>query len=304
MLIEAGVDVNSQGATPPLVTRIMDDDIDAVNLLLRHGANVNVDSYFPPIHLAVILGKPEIVKALLAAGANPNHALAHTELATSHSWNMDHVTTDCRKREMLETLDVMVAAGMDLDQRNNHGKNALHVAASYPRPETMAALLKHRPDLVDIPSDVGYTPLLYAAGIENVVRHAPPPVDREDSFLATVKACLAAGAHPNGSFGNLTPLHVAAECRMPKVVVELLRAGACPSMRNAAGAKPRIKEMPEVADALRELRKCATCGAATTRHCSRCRTAYYCDRACQDRGWARHKPNCKTLNISIVKQSP
>ncbi len=39
--------------------------------------------------------------------------------------------------------------------------------------------------------------------------------------------------------------------------------------------------------------RCATCNAPTTKRCSRCKTAWYCDEECFRLDWLQHKASCK-----------
>ena len=37
---------------------------------------------------------------------------------------------------------------------------------------------------------------------------------------------------------------------------------------------------------------CDVCGGAAAKKCSRCRTSFFCSRACQEAGWAAHRGSC------------
>jgi hypothetical protein len=50
-----------------------------------------------------------------------------------------------------------------------------------------------------------------------------------------------------------------------------------------ADARPQLVEDP----------KCALCGAAATKRCSRCRAEWYCGRECQVKHWKQHKTLCE-----------
>eukprot|EP00771_Trimastix_marina_P000281 gnl/Trimastix_PCT/1299.p2 GENE.gnl/Trimastix_PCT/1299~~gnl/Trimastix_PCT/1299.p2 ORF type:complete len:435 (-),score=135.56 gnl/Trimastix_PCT/1299:590-1894(-) len=39
--------------------------------------------------------------------------------------------------------------------------------------------------------------------------------------------------------------------------------------------------------------RCAECGAPATKKCARCKSEWYCSRACQVARWKEHKPHCK-----------
>ncbi|NXP59467.1 ZMY10 protein, partial [Chloropsis cyanopogon] len=41
--------------------------------------------------------------------------------------------------------------------------------------------------------------------------------------------------------------------------------------------------------------RCRVCGAEAAKHCSRCRSEWYCSRACQIQHWQKHKPACNLI---------
>lgn len=47
--------------------------------------------------------------------------------------------------------------------------------------------------------------------------------------------------------------------------------------------------------------KCANCGKAAVKRCSRCKSEWYCGRECQVGHWKKHKPLCELLVKSEAK---
>jgi hypothetical protein len=41
--------------------------------------------------------------------------------------------------------------------------------------------------------------------------------------------------------------------------------------------------------------KCGKCGSAATSRCSKCKTEWYCGRACQVKAWSEHKGICQLI---------
>eukprot|EP00966_Prymnesium_polylepis_P102990 2385389-Prymnesium_polylepis.1 len=54
-------------------------------------------------------------------------------------------------------------------------------------------------------------------------------------------------------------------------------------------------------------RTCAQCGqqpAARPLRCSQCKSAWYCDQACQRKHWTAHKPECQRLAAALRRPPP
>ena len=122
----------------------------------------------------------------------------------------------------LETVTACLAAGADLETRNDNGYTLLHYAAFDANPAVIDALLAAGAD-VNVPAQLGLTPL-YLAAMWN-------------ENLAVIEALLAAGADVNvpAQLG-LTPLMQALEYNDNSAVFDaLLAAGAELEARDYGG---------------------------------------------------------------------
>ncbi|MEU1985605.1 ankyrin repeat domain-containing protein [Nocardia sp. NPDC019395] len=117
---------------------------------------------------------------------------------------------------------VLLAAGADPLRPDGDGDTPLHLAATAAARACLTILLDHRAD-PDVTNPYnGRTPLLEAVFHQ---RHS------------NTRALLAAAANPDiADRAGETPLHIAAELDEHDIVLDLLRAGADPTARNAQGA--------------------------------------------------------------------
>jgi ankyrin repeat protein len=112
-------------------------------------------------------------------------------------------------------------AGLAADTTLGKNEQPIHDAARMGTRQEVEKLLKASPQSRDARTDLGATPLHYAAL-------------NEDS--GPLRALIAAGAHVNArDREGMTPLHMAAFATRTKHATPLLEAGADPSLKTNAG---------------------------------------------------------------------
>ena len=182
---------------------------------------------FPPLHRAVLSDDLLAVRSLVAAGADvrvkhngctPLHYAAHSNSGSS-------------------IVDELVAAGADVNARDEYGWTPLHDAAHNGNGlPIIEALLAAGAD-VNAKTKVGFTPLHQAAG---------------HNVSSVVEALLAAGADVNAmdSLHDNTPLHYAARRNNEPAVGSLIAAGADVNAKTRRGKIPSDFAKEEENDAV------------------------------------------------------
>ncbi|WP_044278717.1 ankyrin repeat domain-containing protein [Myxococcus stipitatus] len=268
--------------------------------LLAEGANANVlgPKGYRPLHLAAAENRPDIATLLLDAGAEVdgqdaqtatalNFATAHTGdtavtlvklliargANVNHRWTQepgDTVLTDLLNKDnneapSLEILRVLLKAGADPNVANDRKETPLMLSVDYhQQPELFEFLAKHgvEIDAVDLR---GRTALMQAIQYTSVpiakrlierganVNHVNtteegdtvltlalnPNVLFGDPSPKVLAELLRAGADPNKpNIGGWTPLHLAAHHEDAKLVQVLLEGGADPKAGHANGYYP------------------------------------------------------------------
>ena len=192
---------------------------------LEDGANIEAqDEYgWTPLRWAAQASSPDVARALLDAGADVAEA----------GWTPLHVAVVLGQPPA--AVKTLLAAGADIEAKDEAGWTPLHWAAQGDSPAVVKALLAGGADVEAFQGTFvdpyhmhmrgrggggprGRTPLHVAAGSDSP---------------AVVKALLAAGANIEAqtTFGS-TPLHVAARGNSPAVVKVLLDAGASTEARD------------------------------------------------------------------------
>ena len=226
LLLAAGADVDARGrfGGTPLHWAVRDNDSTAVvAALLAAEADVNAQDGdgSTSLQLAVTSNpNPAVFEVLLAGGADMQEGPALLYYAARNP----------------AAFEALLAAGVDLDV-NADGRMLLHVAAGGHDTTVLDLLLAAGAD-VNARDQYGETPLHEAArysGWREIGRGAVA-----DLGTAVVEALLAAGADVHArSNGGWTPLHAAADSTLNPAVVEvLLSAGADPDARNEGGNAP------------------------------------------------------------------
>jgi len=249
-LLEAGADPNAWATgfstnygwswTPLHLAAASNPDPEVVAALLKAGADLNAlggdglhNTPISPLHYAGANPNPAVAQVLLDAGADVNAA------SPTGSTPLHEAGANASDPGVIEHL---VAAGADVNARDVNGNTPLHSAAwSNHRPEVIAALIAAGADL-NARDQGGHvpprrnanhrTPLLTA-----VIRGGPGR--RWVAYNGPViEALVHAGANLTlTDEAGRTAVHEAARWH-PAVFPLLLRLGADPTVRDAAGNTP------------------------------------------------------------------
>ncbi|KAK4144967.1 ankyrin repeat-containing domain protein [Dichotomopilus funicola] len=178
----------------PLYGAAWENHVDAVRVLLDFGADLHAmnENKWTALHVAAFNGHPATVSLLLSRGAS-----VHTRSTTGRS-----PLGSTAQEGHVEVLRLLLQHGAVASQTDNDGETPLYTAAnSGDHPDAVALLLQYRPDLINTPTNNGWTPLAAAAfkGHIGVVRAllAPSNNPRADIHARTKfgRTALEAAAH-------------------------------------------------------------------------------------------------------------
>jgi ankyrin repeat protein len=233
---------NSVDGTSPLHIAAYNDDLEAVQTLVRSGADVKAANRYgvTPLELACTNGNARMVEVFLKAGADPNTKAPGGETALM----------TCARTGKVDAVKALLAAGADVQAKEaKRGQNALMWAAAEGNVETVEALIAAGSS-VRARLDSGFTPLLLAvregqigvvrallkagADVNDTIRplevSGPRPASGAGAprsgtsalHLAVTNAhfdlaafLLEAGADPNAIGVGYTPLHIISWVRKP-----------------------------------------------------------------------------------------
>lgn len=140
----------------PLYLAVHRGHMAAAVALLVAGADTRLSPvHGSVVHIAAYKGHVGILRALIEHGADVEAADFPRKETALH---------DAAKQNKIEAVDVLLAAGANIEARNHKGWTPLHGAAIYASRDTVVSLLKHGAD-VNAKDDHGETPLYWAAGI-------------------------------------------------------------------------------------------------------------------------------------------
>lgn len=185
---------------------------------LADGADAHMESSvcMPVVAIAVRSGSAEIVRLLLEAGADPD---TRVNVKTESICNAPLLST-ATALDNLEIVEILLAAGARIDEPDDSGLTALHIA-SFMGIERLVDLLIDRGAGLESRDEAGYTPLMMAANAGKT---------------GCVQRLLAAGAQPNAADNDQsTPIMFAAQHGYLEIVQLLLASGADPSMTGTHG---------------------------------------------------------------------
>ncbi|MEP6789278.1 MAG: ankyrin repeat domain-containing protein [Acidobacteriota bacterium] len=140
ILLGAGANSNASGkyGATPLTAAAMNGNIDAVRLLIAAGADPNfkVSNTLSPIACASTGGYTDVVKELIKAGAN---------VYNKDDWWPTLITA--ARNERIETMDVLLKAGADINMRSYDGRTAIMYAAGEGKIYSVRFLIEKGADL-------------------------------------------------------------------------------------------------------------------------------------------------------------
>ena len=197
-------------------------DAPTTALLLEKGADIraHTTSGLTPLHVASHWGHADLVRFLLSKGAEVN-APANDRHAPLHS---------AARSDRVAVVQVLLTHGAPIDQADTDGRTALHDAAFWGSANSLKLLIRSGAN-VSARGKWG-TPLHEAF-------RWPFPEPPSEGRRKCVHALVKAGANVNEPDENGdTLLHLAMRNGGKEAVEMLLRLGADPDLRNAAGKTP------------------------------------------------------------------
>jgi uncharacterized protein len=214
----AMIDIRNEDWTA-MPNRTTDDPLptmEVVKAIIDHGAKLDVPLTRPltvrsgmdfgdttlgdgatPMMRAARAGDHEVIRLLLAKGATPTLTTTGGSNALMFAAGIGYRDKNTRGSESdaLETVKVMMAAGLDLKQTNAIGENALHGAALRGADTIVQFLIDQGMD-VNATSKQGYTPLDVAMG-KTIVLQLPVP--QESTVVLLKKLGGKEGPGPHGA---------------------------------------------------------------------------------------------------------
>lgn len=164
-----------------------------------------------------------------------------------------------------EVIDYLVAQGAKVEARDEHDRTPLHWAADDGEAMAVKRLIAHGAD-VNARDDDGNTPLHRAAHVRRWVGE-PIPLEREAQRFNTVKLLVAAGAEVNprndavDDYEDETPLHLAAESNLPRVIEYLVEQETEIEARDFDGKTPLIRAADNIHGSYEALKTLVRLGA-------------------------------------------
>lgn len=156
-----------------------------------------------PLHLAVIGGHPLTTQTLLNAEKNANSPAQQKKISRK-SAKSSVVLTLATKSNFIEIVRILVKIGVDVNQQDEQGETALHVAARYGHTDCARLLLAgngdERTNMELAEYTYGWTPLFIAAvdghlPIAELLIDAGADLERLDSSGWTAKEHAALRGH-------------------------------------------------------------------------------------------------------------
>jgi len=251
---KADVNARSKGGSTALMFAAR-GDTESARTLLNAGADPNVkipDWGGTAMIIAATMGQADIVEALLDKGADPNYR-DNNSFTALHSAvrDSDYGEDPAQRARAVATIKVLLAHGADANARLHQekptvralnelqfeGATPLALAAEVNNLDAIKELVAAGAD-PNIPTTMGSTPLLLAAGAATDVQRARA-VEERDLAVRTAKYLVEHGADVNavGEFG-WTPLHAASYQGLTDVIEFLVSKGANLETKDKLGQTP------------------------------------------------------------------
>jgi uncharacterized protein len=222
----AAVDLNSlpYGGRPDKPSLDDTSSLKMIQLLLEAGANPNVQlKLFPPYRalgpdrgadMMLTIGTTPLVRAakagdaaairlLLAHGANPNLPTNSdiTPLMAAAGLGSNDIDTRGKyktQKEAVESIDLLVAAGADVNAGDRRGQTALHGAAYWGWNDVVKCLASHNAKL-DAKDAKGMTPLDSAMGRAGGHGRGGQSVEVHQDTAELIKQLMVSSDHPQSA---------------------------------------------------------------------------------------------------------
>lgn len=245
-LVRHGADVHasSQAGFTPLMFAAQQGDAASARILLKAGAKANdvmPKTGLTPLLIACAMGRAPAAALLLEAGADPNAVDANGYTALHYA---------ALRKGAVAIVSALLAHGAKPDVRlvqkkptvtpNGvilRGATPLALAAEINNLAVVKALVDGGADTL-IPTDLGTTPLMLAAGAGTDTSRSRSPEERAVA-IETVKLLVERGADVNaaGQFG-WTAMHAAAYQGLNDVIEFLAAKGAGLDTKDGFGQTP------------------------------------------------------------------
>jgi ankyrin repeat protein len=251
---KADVNIRSKGGSTALMFAAR-GDTESARTLLNAGADPNLtipDWGGTALIIAATMGQADIVEALLAKGADPNYR-DNNSFTALHSAvrDSDYGEDPAQRARAVATIKVLLAHGADANARLHQekptvralnelqfeGATPLALAAEVNNLDAIKELVAGGAD-PNIPTTMGSTPLMLAAGAATDVQRARS-IEERDLAVGTARYLVEHGADVNavGEFG-WTPLHAAAYQGLTDVIEFLVSKGAKLDVKDKLGQTP------------------------------------------------------------------
>jgi ankyrin repeat protein len=175
--IDRGNDTVLGAGTTALLRAAKSADLPAVELLLAHGAD------------ATLATRSGVNELMLAAG-----------VGTAEQDTTGRYKTET---EAIAAIDILLAAGLDIDGADQRGRTALHGAALQGYDEVITALVERGANLIAADND-GHTPLDTALGLAGGWGFSGQVGVVQESTVALIERLLAQSGQTEPAAANRT----------------------------------------------------------------------------------------------------